>query len=93
MQLNQLIQNSIDIEGLEDEIADDILSNTAYRPTFIVIEALSDHERKKQEALLVGHNYTYLKNLQLSNVWIDSEFDGLLNIVDFSRSFDPYKED
>ena len=81
---------SIDIEGLEDEIADDVLSNTAYRPTFIVIDTLSDLERKKQEALLVGHNYTYLKNLQLSNVWIDSAFDGLLDVVDFSRSFDPY---
>ena len=84
---------SIDIEGLEDEIVDDFLSNTAFRPTFIVIEALSDLERNKQEALLVGHNYTYLKNLQLSNVWIDSAFDGLLDVVDFSRNFDPYLEE
>jgi FkbM family methyltransferase len=81
---------SIDIEGLEDEIVDDILSNTSYRPTFIVIEALSDSERKKQELLLEDHNYTFVKNLKLSNVWITSEFERLNELVSFSRAFDPF---
>lgn len=62
---------SIDIEGYETPILNDVLKSRI-RPQFIIIESNLTTERHAQMKMLLRSNYYLMKMKSKNNVWMDS---------------------
>lgn len=60
----------VDLEGLDTEVLREVLL-AGIRPQIVIVEALTHESRVAQEELLTRYGYSFVRNLALSNVWID----------------------